>query len=406
MYTLILSNLVAQEVSKDLIIDDLWKIDLLEHTRYLKPLRIVGRCIATTSSGKYATIARKSPLGCEWGADFFWLNGWCSGKEFVKKFVQNIFVLRRIIKDASIVHTGINGWPMPEGWYVIPLAILYKKRIIVILESGNWNVPRFTFWHMNKYLRAKISQSITRLLLNRCTFVVSTNQGYFDQLSLSESLPKEVIPASWIAEDNIISEDDLNRQLANKPHAHFAFFGRLTNDKGIDVLIDALKNLAKSRVKLSIDIYGAGECECQINQLAHELENTSVRILLKGLMPYDHTFFKRIEQYTAILVPSKSPEQPRIIYDAFARGALVIASNTCGNMEVVKHGENGILFPSENSNGLVDSIRGLFADEAGPKIDVIRNAARDTALKHTHREMHRKRFDLIKKYFNYTNRVI
>lgn len=401
MYTLILTNLVAQEVSEDLIIDDLWKLDLLEHTRYLTPLRIVGRCITTISSVKDSTIARKSPLGCEWGADFFWLDGWRSGKEFVEKFVKNLFVLRSIIKDASIVHTGINGWPIPEGWYIIPLAILYKKRIIVILESGNWNVPIFTFRHIKKYLGAKISRSITRFLLNRCAFVVSTNQGYFEQLKLAESLPKVVIPASWIAEDNIISEEDLSQQLANKPHAHFAFFGRLTSDKGIYVLIDALKYLAKSRIKLSIDFYGAGECEREIKQLADDLANTSVRIVLKGLIPYDHTFFKRIEQYTAILVPSKSPEQPRIIYDAFARGMLVIASDTPGNLEVVKQGKNGILFPSKNSTGLADSIRSLLLDEVGEKIDVIRKAARDTALKHTHREMHQKRFDLIKKYFDF-----
>ena len=62
-------------------------------------------------------------------------------------------------------------------------------------------------------------------------------------------------------------------------------------------------------------------------------------------------------------------EQPRVIFDAFARGLGVIASATPGNRQVVEHGRNGLLF----APGKVDALATML-------IEAKRDAARIAAM--------------------------
>lgn len=115
-----------------------------------------------------------------------------------------------------------------------------------------------------------------------------------------------------------------------------------------------------------------------------------------GFVGYGKQFFKTLDKYSTVIVPTVSLEQPRIIYDCCARGTLVIASNTIGNAEVIEHGINGILFTSADHLALADAIRRVLTRQT--EVAAIRKSARLTATRHTHQEMHRKRFKLLKEH--------
>ncbi|WP_375427106.1 glycosyltransferase [uncultured Sphingomonas sp.] len=45
-------------------------------------------------------------------------------------------------------------------------------------------------------------------------------------------------------------------------------------------------------------------------------------------------------------------EQPRVVYDAFARGLLVLVSATTDNRQIITHGRNGPLYEPNNAEAL------------------------------------------------------
>ena len=50
---------------------------------------------------------------------------------------------------------------------------------------------------------------------------------------------------------------------------------------------------------------------------------------------------------TAVVLASKFEGMPRVIFEAFAAGKIVIVPNICGLAEVVQDGTNGFLFNSD-----------------------------------------------------------
>ena len=393
MYTLILTNLVAIKVNNSLRIDELWSIDLAEHSRYISDLQIVGR-LNSNDGCHHSAEFNKAPVGCEWGR-FTWLRGWTSGWQFLVHFIDNFQTIRYLIKKSTIVHTGVVGWPLPDGYYVIPISIFYKKKVVVVLESGDWSVPTIATAGMGRAFAAHVKRWWTRLLLNRCSLVVSTNAGYLKQLHLSRRVPKEVIPASWISEKYIIPSELLDsRKIAGV--FRLAFFGRLVKEKGVLVLIDAIQKLAQSSKSVILDVYGSGEMSEELNRVSEKLVDSSVRVNVMGVIDYGTKFFDAIDQYSAVVVPSITQEQPRIIYDVFARGGVVIASNTIGNSEVITDGITGFLFEQGDASALAEIIVSVASSE--PFLEEIRKAARRVATNHTHQAMHRKRKELLIRY--------
>src|SRR5450631_1409190 len=116
---------------------------------------------------------------------------------------------------------------------------------------------------------------------------------------------------------------------------HFA--GRLITDEGTRVLIDALREAANHhKSPLEIVIIGSGELWHECSDLVREIQSSSVRVSLLEPVSYGAPFLNLLRGFDAILVPSLSDEQPRLIFDAFSQAVPVLGSNTGGICEVVR----------------------------------------------------------------------
>jgi glycosyltransferase involved in cell wall biosynthesis len=56
-----------------------------------------------------------------------------------------------------------------------------------------------------------------------------------------------------------------------------------------------------------------------------------------GEVRYGPDFFRLVRRFDAVLVPSVSDEQPRIIFDAFSQAVPVIGSDAGNIREIVDH---------------------------------------------------------------------
>lgn len=129
------------------------------------------------------------------------------------------------------------------------------------------------------------------------------------------------------------------------------FVGRVETNKGIHLLIDAMKAVRKTIPTTQLQIAGTGEQVENIKQRI-QAENLGNWLELLGFVPYD-TIQNCYTGANVLVVPSLDMEQFGLIgIEALASGTAVIGSDTGGIPEWCIHEKTGLLFDAEQPEKL------------------------------------------------------
>ncbi len=145
---------------------------------------------------------------------------------------------------------------------------------------------------------------------------------------------------------------------AVEPGGDFLYLGRLSKEKGVTTLLEAMKRCSG----LELRIAGSGPLEAELRERALR-DNAAVRFLghLSGGDLHD-----AIRAARAVVVPSEWYEnQPFAILEAFALGVPVIGTSIGGIPELVADGETGRLVPPGNPEALAAALARTAADAQG-----------------------------------------
>ncbi|MGB0383350.1 MAG: glycosyltransferase family 4 protein [Ardenticatenaceae bacterium] len=132
------------------------------------------------------------------------------------------------------------------------------------------------------------------------------------------------------------------------------FVGRLTTQKGVDLLLEAWAQLAEPR---ELILVGDGAERPALEALASELK-------------LDHVTFtgstndvrSYLQQADLFVLPSRAEGIPNAMLEAMACGLPVVASRVGGIPDVVEDGESGLLVPPDDVPALVGALDRLLAD--------------------------------------------
>lgn len=137
------------------------------------------------------------------------------------------------------------------------------------------------------------------------------------------------------------------------------FIGTLTAHKGVELLLKTFGELLRghwSGAPVELVVAGDGE-PGYTAQLRASAESLPVRFL--GVVPQPE-FFRQVD---VCVVPSLWAEPlSRVLFEAFAHGVPVIASDTGGSAELVKSGETGWLFDIHQADGLARQLQSAHDD--------------------------------------------
>jgi glycosyltransferase involved in cell wall biosynthesis len=160
------------------------------------------------------------------------------------------------------------------------------------------------------------------------------------------------------------------------------------------VLLAALRALELKSVEVLVDIIGEGERREACLRAAADLR--SVRLSVLEPVPYGKPFFELLRGYHAVLVPSLSDEQPRIVFDASSQAVPVIATDTDGLRPHVAHGRTGWLVPAGDVPALAAAV--ARASHAPSELRAMGLAALRVSRGVTHQVMHRTRSHLLRQH--------
>jgi glycosyltransferase involved in cell wall biosynthesis len=127
----------------------------------------------------------------------------------------------------------------------------------------------------------------------------------------------------------------------------FLFVGRLSQEKGVDTLLNAFRSSSHRLV-----IIGDGPMQEQVEKFVHERRNIQYLGFQSKAAIMDH--MKRAQ---ALIIPSTWYEGfPITVLEAFATGTPVIGSKLGGIAEIVEDKFNGLLFEAGNKDSLRETI--------------------------------------------------
>jgi glycogen(starch) synthase len=143
------------------------------------------------------------------------------------------------------------------------------------------------------------------------------------------------------------------------------YAGRLAADKGVETPIQAMAELSSGRgpKKVSLALAGAGseDYTAQLRRLVaqHGLEES---VTFLGWIEHEE-MAGLMQRYDVLLLPSIWPEPfARVVLEGMVAGLVVVATPAGGTGEIVKDGENGLLFAPGDSHDLAEKIGRLLGD--------------------------------------------
>lgn len=218
--------------------------------------------------------------------------------------------------------------------------------------------------------------SVMALLYNRRKKIYEKIDAYIALTEFNKQKFEDKFP--WCrgriyVKPNFVTVNQKQRK-ANTESYGYVFIGRLSEEKGIRVLLEAFSGLPGQ----ALTMIGSGPLEQYVYEFVEQHHMQNVRIL--GQLSQNEVI-DRLAQSKAMIVPSIWYEGfPMTIVEAFACGVPVVGSDQ-GNISVVVNDlENGVLFRMGEAEDLKNKI--LFFESNPKQVEALRDGARKTYLKY------------------------
>ncbi len=262
------------------------------------------------------------------------------------RFIQSFFlpfILKDKIKKANILKTN----QMSTTWAPFIAKFLYRKKLIV---RCGFEWYRF-YLKRNHSLLKKMYLYLTECLFyNSADAIIlaseSDKQYIIDQFGVMRKEKITVI-------HNYI-DSNIFKPIANiKKKEHLIFIGRLTYQKNLFNLLEALKGST-----YTFDIIGDGELKSDIHKYA---SGNNIKVNFLGRIP-NAQIPKVLNQYEVFILPSFYEGNPKVLLEAMSCGLAVIGTDVEGIRDIIRHRENGYLCKTD-STSIGEAIEAVMKDK-------------------------------------------
>jgi PEP-CTERM/exosortase A-associated glycosyltransferase len=161
------------------------------------------------------------------------------------------------------------------------------------------------------------------------------------------------------------ASDELVDLLNLKDKLVFGYIGTFFAYEGLDLLVNAFESLAGKFRSLTLMLVGDGELMPKLKNMASKSAYGD-RIIFTGRIKNDLiTDYYRL--FDLLVLPRKDAREANLVtplkpLEIMAMGKPLVASDVGGHKEIVIDGANGLLFPHENVQDLVEKCEIFISD--------------------------------------------
>lgn len=255
------------------------------------------------------------------------------------------------------------------GGFDIVHAHGYKALTYLVSLKGHTSGLAATYHGATSHTTlSKWFEKIERLLFEKVDrlFVVS-------QASLSTLRKQGLKTDRVVVVPNMLPRSFATLLSKRKPHGDawlkLLFLGRLSKEKGLDVLIAALESLPELPFRLKVVGDGPERTTISDQILRVGLDD---KISLEG---FQSDVISYLLDADALIMPSRTEGLPMSLIEAAVTGLPVIASQVGGIPEVITHDKNGLLVNPDRPDQLAEAIAKLHQG-----LDRYRKTCKKTAV--------------------------
>lgn len=200
-------------------------------------------------------------------------------------------------------------------------------------------------------------------MVNALEMYVHKFMGYYHQvdkyIAVSEFYLEKMVEFGFPRDKLVYIPNSVNANNYSKARSvskYALYFGRLSEEKGIDTFVRA----ASINTKIQHLVVGTGPLQCALKKQIRDMGLTNITLL--GFKSGDE-LKKIIREALVVVVPSVWYENcPMTILESFASYRPVIGSDIGGISELINSKYDGFLFEPNNANQLAHYIEVLYSN--------------------------------------------
>ena len=192
--------------------------------------------------------------------------------------------------------------------------------------------------------------------------------GMFATMALTPSAEALSVLPRAVQRKGRVLHNGIPPEALTEPSARFeeplvVTAGRISPQKGIDVLVEAASLLSRDCPEAKVRVFGAQQVgwERYHSGLVDRIGELELggRFELAGFVERPAAEWGAASVYVQ---PSRREGLPLAVVEAMAAGLPVVASDVGGLSEVVEHGTTGLLVPPDDPQALAKALRELLTD--------------------------------------------
>ncbi|MGI0027449.1 MAG: glycosyltransferase [Nitrosopumilaceae archaeon] len=253
----------------------------------------------------------------------------------VNVVISGIYSTVKFIKKNEI-ELCFAAWAVPSGIFALVAKIFCKTPYSVwALGSDIWKIQNYPF---GKFVLKSVLKNAQKLFADGLQLVKDV-----ERISNKK--------CEFLASSRIL--DTTARPIAyekfNSAKINFMFLGRYHQNKGIDMLIEAIGLLSPEEKEKSLfHIFGLGPLEEKIKKMVEELDiksNTFINNHLDG-----NEVFSHMSKSDFVVIPSRIESIPVVLSDALQCGKPLVVTNVGDMGTLVKQYKVGFVVKPDPVN--------------------------------------------------------
>lgn len=274
--------------------------------------------------------------------------------------IAEFFSASKIIKNEkiSLIHAH---WILPQGFVGMFLKKLFKVPLLVTIHGSDL-FP----------LKNNLFKKLQKFAVNNADFITVNTEATKKELlgRFPEASRKvKVVPMG-------VNSDFFKKLKIKKPKNYpknkiLLFVGRLSDQKGLQYLIDAMPEVVKKEPNTKLLIIGEGPFKAELEKKIDE-NRIKEHVEFLGSLPASDVV--KYHNYADVFVlPSLSNKTGTealglALMEAMSSGCAVIGTNVGGIPSLIKNGYNGLLVNQKDSKELAGAIIDLLKNRKKAEI--------------------------------------
>jgi len=268
---------------------------------------------------------------------------------------SEFFSSYKIMKKEKIIMIHAH-YILPQGFIAVFLKKLFKIPLLVTIHGSDlFPLKNILFKKLQKFV-----------VINSDYVTVNSGATRYELVNRFPSYSQKIKIIPMGVDINIFKKKNLKKPKKYAKNKLLLFVGRLSDQKGLQYLIDAIPDVAKYYPNIKLLIIGSGPYEKILKEKVHDNKVKEHVEFLGSMLPLDISKYYNFADI--FIIPSLSTKTGTealglSLLEAMASGCSVIGTNVGGIPFVIKNNFNGILVRQKDSKELSMKIIALLKNK-------------------------------------------